>query len=807
MSKIAGLALGLLAIAVALPSLSFANSAKKGRDAAKSAATMRAKRAADEVRRGDVWLAVSDWGRAAASFRRATQLDAAAWHARVRLGFALARAGKVDEGLREIDAVIRATPGAIDAYLTRGDLLLEIRRWDAAEKSFEEAVRRDPKNGRAIFGMGDSARAAAGKLEGKAADRARERAKDFFELYLALSPRPARAREAEEAIHVLEHGEAGLLFLRGKNDLAAGRPADAVKSFSAALTKRAALDEARYLLGLALSAPAVGRREEARRAWRALAGHKDAHLQLGISYFEDGDLDEAERHLTRASVIDKKFAAAKYHLGLVFNERGDRDRAKAALRESLQLDPHGPTAKWASSRLQVWTGQIALLPEGQVIDAASEIDIGRMLAARLEARFGVVRDAAREERLSRVLKKLVQVSERRDSVRYSVRILNGDGLNAITVHGGRIYVFRGMLDFIDKHFGVGAKIVEDLYAGVLAHELTHVVMRHGIDRLKVAAASLASVTEGDARGVERLLLGFGRVQEFESDQYGALYCYRAGFDPSAVVKLFQNATAEGFEVSAASTHPRFSERAARLSDYLLDLRAKARRYEAGRVALRERRYAAAIAAFETFLGVFPDHSGARNDLAVALFQRADAARVRGIDGGERGGSVATVMRMASSVAPATRVRAIVLRGGDSGDGDATQLLREAESELERVTARDPGFFEAHVNLGAVLVALGDTERAKRVLEAALKRDSRSGAARLNLAVALSREGQWARAQTLTREALSDREHGVAALYNLALIEEARGRRDEARRIWEQYLAVDDESGWSRIARERVATLR
>ncbi|PWK87736.1 M48 family metallopeptidase [Fulvimonas soli] len=155
---------------------------------------------------------------------------------------------------------------------------------------------------------------------------------------------------------------------------------------------------------------------------------------------------------------------------------------------------------------------------------------------------------------------------------WEVQIVGDDSANAFALPGGRIGVNRGM-------FKVATD--QDQLAVVLGHELSHVVARHGAERVSDNYAAQAAVLAGSVyagtRGTNAgyaaaalglgaevgILLPFSRAQESEADTLGLRYMAQAGFDPRAAATLWNKMAAQGGSKPPVflSTHPAPSNRA------------------------------------------------------------------------------------------------------------------------------------------------------------------------------------------------------------------------------------------------------
>jgi beta-barrel assembly-enhancing protease len=214
-----------------------------------------------------------------------------------------------------------------------------------------------------------------------------------------------------------------------------------------------------------------------------------------------------------------------------------------------------------------------------------EVEIGREIAAEVEAELGLYHDATQLARVAEIGRAIIPHADRAH-LPYTFALLDTDEINAFAVPGGFIYVTRGMLDFVRD---------DDELAGVIGHEIAHVARRHGADRLEAFALAVAAgrrlleqeprlediyATEEGRFATEMtavlLFNGWSRQNEFEADEYGVIYMARAGYDPQAVLQLFNRmesvfAGGEGEEDALArllSTHPPFPDRMRRLEEVI-----------------------------------------------------------------------------------------------------------------------------------------------------------------------------------------------------------------------------------------------
>ncbi|TKB83283.1 MAG: M48 family metallopeptidase [Nitrospira sp.] len=158
--------------------------------------------------------------------------------------------------------------------------------------------------------------------------------------------------------------------------------------------------------------------------------------------------------------------------------------------------------------------------------------------------------------------------------KFQVTVVKSDVVNAFALPGGYVVVFTGLMKKADS----GEEV-----AGVLGHELNHVLQRHGMERIvkNLGIMAVVAIIVGDQQGliglmrqvgVELLTLKFDRAQEMEADLTGLQLMYRAKIDPKGMITFFQKLSEkdEG-RLEWLSTHPMSSARADRLKAELAAL--------------------------------------------------------------------------------------------------------------------------------------------------------------------------------------------------------------------------------------------
>ena len=144
----------------------------------------------------------------------------------------------------------------------------------------------------------------------------------------------------------------------------------------------------------------------------------------------------------------------------------------------------------------------------------------------------------------------------RDQFAWEVTIIdNDDVLNAFATPGGYLYVYTGLIKFLDS---------EDQLAGVMAHEIAHSAQRHSTEmatRIYGLSALLSVVTGSASPGVlEQIALGllnlrFGRGAETEADTYSVIYLCETNYNAAGAAAFFEKIGDQPTPPEFLSTHP------------------------------------------------------------------------------------------------------------------------------------------------------------------------------------------------------------------------------------------------------------
>jgi Zn-dependent protease with chaperone function len=219
-------------------------------------------------------------------------------------------------------------------------------------------------------------------------------------------------------------------------------------------------------------------------------------------------------------------------------------------------------------------------PGFNLFTVEQDIEIGRQSAVEAERQLPLLNDRSVDRYLNRIVQKLAAGAPG-GSYPYQIKAVNATEINAFALPGGPMYVHRGLLQ---------AARNEAELAGVLAHEMSHVALRHGTNQASKAylaqsglgiLGGLLGKSSGSTSkivsaiggvGLNAVFLKYSRDDEREADRLGAEIMAKAGYDPVAMATFFELLkTEQGRNPSKLerffSSHPSPADREARIRQY------------------------------------------------------------------------------------------------------------------------------------------------------------------------------------------------------------------------------------------------
>ncbi len=218
---------------------------------------------------------------------------------------------------------------------------------------------------------------------------------------------------------------------------------------------------------------------------------------------------------------------------------------------------------------------LVVMREALAIPEEQELAIGRQLAGNLLGAAPLVDDARLQEYVNSVGRWVASQSER-PGLAWHFGVIESDDINAFAAPGGYILITSGLYAMLRS---------ESELAGVLAHEIAHVVKKHQLEILmqselvdmggKMLAKPFADsefVKEMIGDGAEIFSRSLDRNAEYEADRVAVALAARAGYDPFGLVAVLQDIGRLAADDSSVrllfTTHPHPEQRLAQLDDVI-----------------------------------------------------------------------------------------------------------------------------------------------------------------------------------------------------------------------------------------------
>src|SRR6266545_1163719 len=193
-------------------------------------------------------------------------------------------------------------------------------------------------------------------------------------------------------------------------------------------------------------------------------------------------------------------------------------------------------------------------PGFNMFSKQQDVQLGREASQQVLQQYQVVQNQFLQNYLKRIGERLASTPEAQQSgFPFTFTLLNDKSVNAFALPGGPMFVFTGLLNAVDN---------EGQLAGVMAHEMSHVILRHGTNQASKAnliqlPAMLAGAVIGNGSmlgqlaqlgiglGANSVLLKFSRGAESEADLLGSHMMAEGGYNPIEMARFFEKLGAEG----------------------------------------------------------------------------------------------------------------------------------------------------------------------------------------------------------------------------------------------------------------------
>jgi beta-barrel assembly-enhancing protease len=192
-------------------------------------------------------------------------------------------------------------------------------------------------------------------------------------------------------------------------------------------------------------------------------------------------------------------------------------------------------------------------PGFNLFSKEQDVQVGQENAAQVRKQVTVIKDPVLTDYVNRVGKRLVNAQEAQESgFPFTFEVVADPSINAFALPGGPMFINTGLLRAVDN---------EAQLAGVMGHEMSHVILRHGTNqasksKLIELPAVLASQMAGGSMmgklaqvgiglGANSVLLKFSRSAESQADLMGSHLMSEAGYNPIEMARFFEKLNAEG----------------------------------------------------------------------------------------------------------------------------------------------------------------------------------------------------------------------------------------------------------------------
>jgi beta-barrel assembly-enhancing protease len=207
--------------------------------------------------------------------------------------------------------------------------------------------------------------------------------------------------------------------------------------------------------------------------------------------------------------------------------------------------------------VQLAVAQTVIKPPKNKYTPKDDVQLGREAAGQVEQQLPILRDDNVSSYVSDIGRRLVEAipaDQRFPEFQYTFKVVNVREINAFALPGGPMYVNRGMIE---------AAKSEGEVASVLAHEISHVALRHGTAQATkatkyeigtIAGAVLgaivggrtgSAIAQGTQFGLGTAFLRFSREFEKQADLEGSQIMARSGYDPRDMANMFRTIEQQG----------------------------------------------------------------------------------------------------------------------------------------------------------------------------------------------------------------------------------------------------------------------
>ncbi len=220
---------------------------------------------------------------------------------------------------------------------------------------------------------------------------------------------------------------------------------------------------------------------------------------------------------------------------------------------------------------------VAVINASEIFEPEQEYYIGRSVAANILSLYDVYENDSAHEYLNAICQTLVINSSQPEIFKgYHVQILDSDEINAFATSGGHILITKAMLECAQS---------EDALAAVIAHEIAHIQLAHGIEAIQASrtadvwttgigsavsitasafgSSEFKSLVDSFGEGIEDLTqtlvnTGYSKSQEYDADAMALSLMAKTGYSPYAMIDMLEllEANCKDQHSGFVNTHPK-----------------------------------------------------------------------------------------------------------------------------------------------------------------------------------------------------------------------------------------------------------
>ncbi|MBD3181573.1 M48 family metalloprotease [Candidatus Poribacteria bacterium] len=434
--------------------------------------------------------------------------------------------------------------------------------------------------------------------------------------------------------------------------------------------------------------------------------------------------------------------------------------------------------------------------EVMIFSDKQEVALGKNSDPDIRWQFGGTYDDPEIQRYVEKIGQSVAAVSHRSDIPYHFTVVDDSVVNAFALPGGYIYISRGLLAHLDNEAQLSA---------ILGHETGHVAARHGMKRLQsiLGFNVLLGIVDQVASGSEdyrrwrglikttsqvaftMVIQGYSRGDELESDELGALYASKAGYDPDGMMQTLEIlGSLHNGEPSAIEelfrSHPKDSKRIENVKDYIKEMPP-----ERQNGILNKSEFALAVKDLKLAQEAY-------NHYDKAEFHRREGRYQEALDEYNK------ALQMRNLAKPHHGIGLVY-----EAQGNYDSAIREYETVLQI----DPNYIFSLNAIGRSYIKLKRYNDALPKLKKAVEIYENFDDAYANMGEAYYNLNKYSESVEPLEMALALNENHPRAHTTLGLTYEALGEKEKAIAEYEKAVAVAPQNDYTNIAKDRLEKLK